>query len=401
MKTERILGALYGQALGDAMGMPSELWPRSRVKAHFGWIDRFLPGPKENNAACYFNRAEFTDDTSMALCLADALLEREGKIDPDLIGRNILDWALRFDAFNKNVLGPTSKIALNAIRDGKPVAELENNGVTNGAAMRVSPLGCLLPARDVDSFIDDVALASSPTHKSDLAVAGAVVIAWAISRAIDGESWSAIVDSLPSIARHAQQKRITTFSASLAARLEIALKIVRNADGTESASEQLYQVVGAGTSTIECRQPALNGQRGDGALDTVGQRVIVETQPLQQRINSPSTQHRWHAPTQSLRTGMRHMNSEIKTGGEAHRLFHQFFAELQRSCTFTGCKHRIRVLYLAVIRLLKISHTILRLQCAEGVSTERSLELFRAYNYTPRIAELLAIRFKWAPVIFS
>ncbi|WP_202212608.1 ADP-ribosylglycohydrolase family protein, partial [Escherichia coli] len=45
MKTERILGALYGQALGDAMGMPSELWPRSRVKAHFGWIDRFLPGP--------------------------------------------------------------------------------------------------------------------------------------------------------------------------------------------------------------------------------------------------------------------------------------------------------------------------------------------------------------------
>lgn len=41
MKAERILGALYGQALGDAMGMPSELWPRTRVKAHFGWIDSF------------------------------------------------------------------------------------------------------------------------------------------------------------------------------------------------------------------------------------------------------------------------------------------------------------------------------------------------------------------------
>lgn len=127
----------------------------------------------------------------------------------------------------------------------------------------------------------------------------------------------------------------------------------------------------------------------------------METQPLQERINSPSTQHRWHASTQTTRTGMRHMNGEIKTGSEAHRLFHQFFAELQRSGTFTGYKHRIRVLYLAVIRLLKISHTILHLQCAEGASTERSLELFRAYNYTPRIAELLAIRFKWAPVIFS
>ncbi|EDW0481111.1 ADP-ribosylglycohydrolase family protein, partial [Salmonella enterica subsp. enterica serovar Javiana] len=176
MKAERILGALYGQALGDAMGMPSELWPRTRVKAHFGWIDRFLPGPKENNAACYFNRAEFTDDTAMALCLADALLECEGSIDPEIIGRNILAWAERFDAFNKNVLGPTSKIALNAIRDGIPIAALENNGVTNGAAMRVSPLGCLLPPTNLTAFIAEVALASSPTHKSDLAVAGAVVV---------------------------------------------------------------------------------------------------------------------------------------------------------------------------------------------------------------------------------
>ncbi|QQK73122.1 ADP-ribosylglycohydrolase family protein [Pectobacterium versatile] len=251
MKQERILGALYGQALGDAMGMPSELWPRTRVKAHFGWIDRFLPGPAENNAACYFGRGEFTDDTSMALSLADAIIECDGEINADAIGRHILKWAESFDAFNKNVLGPTSKIALKAIRQGTPVSELENNGVTNGAAMRASPLGCLLPAHDLDEFIDQVALASSPTHKSDLAIAGAVVVAWAISRAVDGANWQEIVDALPSVARHAQEKRITTFSASLAARLELALSIVRRANGTESASEQLYHLIGAGTSTIE------------------------------------------------------------------------------------------------------------------------------------------------------
>lgn len=251
MKHQRILGALYGQALGDAMGMPSELWPRSRVKAHFGWIDRFLDGPAENNAACYFKRAEFTDDTSMALCLADALIECDGEIVPDVIGRHILKWAEGFDAFNKNVLGPTSKIALNAIRDGKPVSQLENNGVTNGAAMRVSPLGCVLPTANLDAFIDDVGQASSPTQKSDLALAGAVAIGWAVSRAVDGESWQNIVDALPSIARHAQEKRVTTFNASLAMRIELALKTVREAHGVESACEQLYQLVGAGTSTIE------------------------------------------------------------------------------------------------------------------------------------------------------
>ena len=77
------------------------------------------------------------------------------------------------------------------------------------------------------------------------------MIAWAISRAIEGHSWTAIVDSLPAVARQAQEKRITTFSASLAARLELALCVVRNAHGVESASEQLYQLIGAGTSTIE------------------------------------------------------------------------------------------------------------------------------------------------------
>jgi hypothetical protein len=182
---------------------------------------------------------------------ADAIIECDGEINADVIGKHILNWALDFDAFNKNVLGPTSKIALNAIRDGKPVSALENNGVTNGAAMRASPLGCLLPATRLEHFVEQVAQASSPTHKSDLAIAGAVVIAWAVSRAIDGESWQNIVDALPGIARYAQEMKTTTFSASLAARIELALKTVREANGIESASEQVYQLIGAGTSTIE------------------------------------------------------------------------------------------------------------------------------------------------------
>ncbi|WP_058960481.1 ADP-ribosylglycohydrolase family protein [Type-E symbiont of Plautia stali] len=251
LREKRILGAFYGQALGDAMGMPSELWPRSRVKQHFGWIDGFLPGPAENNAACYFGRAAFTDDTSMALALADAIVTHDGDINAETIGANILLWAEEFDAFNKNVLGPTSKIALNALKMGTPVTQLENNGMTNGAAMRVSPLGCLLPAKDLDAFIDAVALASSPTHKSDIAIAGAVVIAWAVSRAIDGASWTSIRDELPAIARAAQEKRVTTFSASMAARVELALSVVAQGRGVESTMQQIYDLVGTGTATIE------------------------------------------------------------------------------------------------------------------------------------------------------
>ncbi|STQ44075.1 ADP-ribosyl-[dinitrogen reductase] hydrolase [Ewingella americana] len=188
-RENRILGALYGQMLGDALGMPSELWPRERVKKHFGWIDRFLDGPAENNAACYFTAAQFTDDTSMALALADALIEADGDVVPELIARNVIRWVDGFDAFNKNILGPSSKLALAEQKKGVAISELENNGVTNGAAMRVSPLGCVLPSAPLEHFCQQVWLASSPTHKSDIAVAGAVVIAWAVSKAIEGASW--------------------------------------------------------------------------------------------------------------------------------------------------------------------------------------------------------------------
>jgi len=155
-RENRILGALYGQMLGDALGMPSELWPRERVKKHFGWIDRFLDGPAENNAACYFTAAQFTDDTSMALALADALIEADGDVVPELIARNVIRWVDGFDAFNKNILGPSSKLALAEQKKGVAISELENNGVTNGAAMRVSPLGCVLPSAPLEHFCQQV-----------------------------------------------------------------------------------------------------------------------------------------------------------------------------------------------------------------------------------------------------
>ncbi len=233
------------------MGMPSELWPRSRVKAHFGWIDRFLPGPAENNAACYFDACQFTDDTSMALALADAIIECDGDIVPEVIARNVLAWAEGFDAFNKNIFGPSSKAAMKAIKEGTPISELENNGVTNGAAMRVSPLGCLLPTHNLDYFIEQVALASSPTHKSDVAIAGAVAIAWAVSKAVEGASWEIIRDQLPAISVAAQNKNVTTFSASMGSRIELALLVAQEDSGIETRMDRIYNLVGAGVSTIE------------------------------------------------------------------------------------------------------------------------------------------------------
>jgi ADP-ribosylglycohydrolase len=247
----KILGAFYGQALGDAFGMPSELWSRSRVISHFGWIDRFLDGPEENDAAKYFKAAEFTDDTSMAIALADSIIECRGQVDTNVIAGRILAWAESFDAFDKNVLGPTSKVALKAIKAGTPVADIPNLGMTNGAAMRVMPMGCLLPTDKFDEFYAEIAAACAPTHKSDIAIAGALVIAWCISKAVDGQAWSEVVHTLPDVARKAQLRKVNTFSASLGARIELALSVVKEERDVKKASDRIYDLIGAGVTTIE------------------------------------------------------------------------------------------------------------------------------------------------------
>lgn len=187
----------------------------------------------------------------MALALADALIECEGDVVPEVIGNHILTWALQFGAFEKNILGPSSKAALFALIQGADISTLENNGITNGAAMRVSPLGCLLPPMPLSDFIDAVALASRPTHKSDIAVAGATVIAWAISQGIAEKSWSDIRATLPAVAQAAQEKRVTTYSPALSARLQLALETVQNEPDDDTALEQIYQRIGTGTEIIQ------------------------------------------------------------------------------------------------------------------------------------------------------
>lgn len=256
---QSILGALYGQAAGDAMGMPSELWPQRQVRAFFGWIDDFLPGPAENFAASEFAAGEFTDDTQQAIALMDALIAADGAVEPERIADNIIAWAERIDAFNKNILGPSSKAALRAILSGQSIDSLGANGVTNGAAMRVAPLGCLLSSQDRAAFVQAVRLSCSPTHQSDIAVAGATAIAWAVSRAVEGAAWSDIKAELPAIADLAQLERVTTFSPLLSRRLAWGFELAEGLRGQDDVAvvAELYQTLGAGMDTIESVPAAL------------------------------------------------------------------------------------------------------------------------------------------------
>ena len=73
-RVDRVHGALAGVAVGDSMGMPSEMWPRRRIRERFGSIERFLPAPEENDITRGLAAYEVTDDTRVTLLVAEAVV---------------------------------------------------------------------------------------------------------------------------------------------------------------------------------------------------------------------------------------------------------------------------------------------------------------------------------------
>ena len=116
--------------------------------------------------------------------------------------------------------------------------------------MRVAPIGCLTPSDDATAFIEAVRLSCLPTHKSDIAIAGASVVAWSISRAIEGASWETIKTEIIPLAERVQREYESTFSPLLGKRIRYALDVVAIEDEPRRCLDALYQSVGAGIESI-------------------------------------------------------------------------------------------------------------------------------------------------------
>ena len=90
-----------------------------------------------------YSKAQFTDDTGQALVLLDSLKEKDYKPDAADIATRMLVWAEKENAFENNILGPTSKVALADFRDGRDASAITNKALSNGSSMRIAPIGCL------------------------------------------------------------------------------------------------------------------------------------------------------------------------------------------------------------------------------------------------------------------
>lgn len=255
---DKILGTIYGLAIGDAFGMPSELWSRRKVKAFFGRITTFLDGPAENEVACNFTKGQFTDDTAQALLILDALNKNNFKPSDKLIAEALINWANDTNAFDNNILGPSSKAALNAIKVGEDPSVHTKKALTNGAAMRIAPIGTLFSSTQQAELVNYVRKVSQPTHASDVAIAGASMIAHAVSLAIEDKSWNEIMESTISIFDIAVKEGEETFSASIPERLKLGMEFAETYnDNEEVFAQRIYDVIGCGTLTSESVPAAL------------------------------------------------------------------------------------------------------------------------------------------------
>ncbi|MFD1124123.1 ADP-ribosylglycohydrolase family protein [Lentilactobacillus raoultii] len=249
---DRVLGTLYGQAIGDAMGMPSELWPVEKIRQRFGEITTFLDGPTDNDVAKNFVKGEYTDDTNQALAILDALIENHWQPDQQLIANHLIAWAISVDAWQKNILGPSSKAALTAIKAGRDPRSITDQALTNGAGMRIAPVGALFEPDELPELVSLVAQVTKVTHSSDVAISGACLIAGAVTAGVVDQSWDEMMTFALQASDLGLKMGAPTWAAKVHARLELGLALAKRYRGhTAAFSKAIYDLIGTGTMVSE------------------------------------------------------------------------------------------------------------------------------------------------------
>jgi len=118
----RARGALYGLAIGDALGMPTQLLSRDEIRARWGGRLRgFEPAPPEHPIAAGLPAGAITDDTEQAVLLGRLLVVRNGTVNPRELAVALVSWERDMAARGSlDLLGPSTKRAVAAVSRARP-----------------------------------------------------------------------------------------------------------------------------------------------------------------------------------------------------------------------------------------------------------------------------------------
>jgi ADP-ribosylglycohydrolase len=249
---DRALGALYGLAVGDALGMPTQSLPRPLIVQRYGvLVEDFYPGPPDHPLAAGLAAGSITDDTEQAIVLAKVLIEGHGTVDARLLAERLIDWERSMrDRGSLDLLGPSTSRALAELLDGADISVTGRLGTTNGAAMRIAPIGVATASSDLSTVVARVVQASAVTHNTDVALSGAAAVATTISAGIDGATLGEAINLGTQAAELGAQEGHWVAGADVAARTIWALDLVRGLDIPKGLST-IYRLVGTSLATQE------------------------------------------------------------------------------------------------------------------------------------------------------
>lgn len=183
MKTaERFRGALLGLACGDAVGTTVEFMPRGS----FSPVTEMVGG-----GPFRLKPGEWTDDTSMALCLAESLVECNGFDAADQMHRYVkwLDegyWSSNGRCFD--VGGATHDALSKFKKTGNPFSgNTHTQSAGNGCIMRLAPIPMFFYP-DRDAVIEMSGESSRTTHGAPECIEASRLFGSMLFMALDGAS---------------------------------------------------------------------------------------------------------------------------------------------------------------------------------------------------------------------
>jgi ADP-ribosylglycohydrolase len=246
---DRARGALYGLAIGDALGMPAEMLSRAEVVARWGpLLAGFEAAPPGHPIADGMPAGSVTDDTEQAVLLGRLLVRGRGEIDPREWAAALVGWERDMTARGRRqLLGPSTKRAVAAVLSGTPPEEAGLGGDTNGAAMRIAPVGIAFPG-DVN-LPGRVRQACVVTHNTPVAMAGALAVATAVSAGIAGRGVSSAIHAAIRLTLMHGYPPSPSYD-DIPARVKRAVKRVRGRT-LEEAADYLVTRIGTSLATIE------------------------------------------------------------------------------------------------------------------------------------------------------
>lgn len=247
---EKTLGCLWGLALGDAMGMPTEFLTPEEIASCFGGRVEGLRVPITSHPRAGCPAGAVTDDTGQAVALAKALVAHQ-RLTPGLVAEALVQWAAEADAFAKGFLGPSTTHALKALQKGVMPAEAGCQGKTNGGAMRVAAVA-LVFRNNWQLLMEQTAIACLPTHGTSLAISAAAAVSAAISAAL---APGANVDDVLQAARQGaiagRDYGCQCWTPLLERRLDLALDIISRYTRTVDQVRALYELIGTDMAVSE------------------------------------------------------------------------------------------------------------------------------------------------------